>query len=142
MLLLAEEQAQGKSLFAGLPSMGEASRKTYLQLGGRLMLVLMFLTLLKFNLTFSSMIIDFFGGALIILLAIGYKTKLASLVLTCLLTSLNFYFNNWWSFGLDETMRDFLKYDFFQMLSVIGGLLLVISLGPGGYSVDEHKKKW
>ena len=142
MLLLAESKAEGRSLFAGLPSLGENTHKTYMQLSGRILLVLMFLTLLRFDFAFLQIIQNIVGTALIILVAVGYKTKLSALILVIWLTCNNMYFNAWWNIPSYRPMRDFLKYDFFQTLSVIGGLLLVVALGPGGYSMDEHKKKW
>ncbi|XP_067662048.1 surfeit locus protein 4-like [Haliotis asinina] len=142
LLLLAEDRTEGRSLFAGLPSLGENNPKQYMQLSGRILLVLMFLTLLRFEVDFLLLVQNLIGTALIVLIAIGFKTKLSALVLVVWLTGLNFYFNAWWNIPDYKPMRDFLKYDFFQTLSVIGGLLLVVAYGPGGVSMDEHKKKW
>lgn len=134
----------GRSLFAGLPSASDQrSPRTYMQLSGRVLLVAMFLTLLRLD--FSSplpIIQDVVGTALVVLIAIGYKTRLASLVLVAWLLAVNVYFNAWWTMPVHQFSRDFVKYDFFQTLSVAGGLLLVVAIGPGGYSIDEHKKKW
>lgn len=67
LLLLAESRSEGKSMFAGVPTMRESSPKQYMQLGGRVLLVLMFMTLLHFDASFFSVSIPahFSGSALL-----------------------------------------------------------------------------
>jgi uncharacterized membrane protein YphA (DoxX/SURF4 family) len=142
LLLLAEAKQETRGLFAGVPSMGENKTKSYMQLAGRVLVGLMFFTILRFELAFGAIIQNVVAGSLMVTVFIGYKTKLASLVLVLWLTILNFWVNAWWTIPSYKPMRDFLKYDFFQTLSVIGGLLMVVSHGPGGVSLDEHKKRW
>lgn len=142
ILLLAESRVEGRSLFAGLPSSGDNTPKKYMQLGGRLLLVLMFINILRFEASVALVVQNAIGILLMIAIVLGYKTKLSALVLVLGMTAFNFYKNPWWSYAPGRPMRDFLKYDFFQTLSVIGGLLLLVALGPGGVSMDEHKKQW
>lgn len=87
---------------------------------------------------------------------IGFKTKLAAFCLVILLTVENMILNSWWTMSAHSGMRDFVKlvvhcdvssltgcdrrYDFFQTMSVVGGFLLMVELGPGGLSMDERKK--
>ncbi|KAI4892635.1 hypothetical protein NFI96_021633, partial [Prochilodus magdalenae] len=142
LLLLAESRSEGRSMFAGVPTVRESSPKQYMQLGGRVLLVLMFMTLLHFDANFLSILQNLVGTALIILVAIGFKTKLAALTLVIWLFIINVSFNAFWTIPAYKPMHDFLKYDFFQTTSVIGGLLLVVALGPGGVSMDEKKKEW
>lgn len=142
LLVLAEARAEGRSLFAGVPSLGENKPKTYLQLAGRILLAFMFITLLRFEVSFLQIVQDLLGSILMILVTVGYRTKLSALMLVLVLSVLNLYHNAWWSVPTYKPLRDFLKYDFFQTLSVVGGLLMIVYLGPGGVSMDEHKKKW
>ena len=111
-------------------------------LSGRVLLVLMFLTLLDLETDLLSIVLDVVGIALVCCIAAGFKTKVSSYLLAALLTVINIYVNSWWMVTDSPNERDYLKYDFFQTLSVIGGLLLVASLGPGGISVDTHLKQW
>ncbi|XP_017789440.1 PREDICTED: surfeit locus protein 4 homolog [Habropoda laboriosa] len=142
LLVLAESRVEGRSLFAGVPSLGDNKPKNLLQLAGRILLAFMFTTLIRFEKSFLQIMQDILGSSLMVLVTIGYKTKLSALLLVLLLSALNLYHNAWWSIPEYKALRDFLKYDFFQTLSVIGGLLMIVSLGPGGVSMDEHKKEW
>jgi hypothetical protein len=49
LLVLAESRVDSRSLFPGVPSLGENKPKEYLQLTGRILLVFMFVTLLRFE---------------------------------------------------------------------------------------------
>ncbi|KRT79546.1 hypothetical protein AMK59_6848 [Oryctes borbonicus] len=142
LLVLAEGRGEAKSLFAGVPSLGDNKPKNYLQLTGRILIAFMFITLIRFEMSFLQILLDLVGSALMVLVTVGYKTKLSALILVLLLTTLNFYHNAWWNIPEYKPLRDFLKYDFFQTLSVVGGLLMIVYLGPGGVSMDEHKKRW
>ena len=142
LLLLAEASGEAKTMFAGLPSLGGSHKQSYMQLAGRLLVIFMFLTLIHFDTSPLRILELVIGTALILCVAIGYKTKLSALFLVIWLTILNFLLNAFWTVPQNRIMRDFMKYDFFQTFSVIGGLLFIVALGPGGVSLDEHKKQW
>ncbi|KAI9135811.1 SURF4 family-domain-containing protein [Paraphysoderma sedebokerense] len=76
------------------------------------------------------------------MVAVGFKAKWSALFLVMFLSIFNVIINNWWSLHHTHPQRDFAKYDFFQTLSIMGGFLLLVNLGPGGLSMDEKKKAY
>ncbi|XP_078493835.1 surfeit locus protein 4 [Ciona intestinalis] len=138
LLLLAESKSEARSLFAGVPQLEHNTPKSYLQLSGRVLLVLMFMTLLHFTLNPIDIIVDLFGLGCMICISIGFRARICATILVVGLVILNFSVNNFWAHS--SIMNDFLKYDFFQVMSVIGGLLLMIEKGPGDLSYDAYKK--
>lgn len=141
LLVLAESSAEVKTMFAGIPHMGHNQKQSYMQLVGRILIVFMFLTLLNFQFSVMRFLMTICGLSLTVTVFLGYKTKLSALVLVILLSIINITYNAFWMVDFNRVIRDFLKYDFFQTLSVIGGLLYIVALGPGGVSLDEHKRE-
>lgn len=147
LLLLAESwNKDGKhskhALFAGLPNISETEKGTYVSLAGRILLILLFGALGLGGDSWSIPRVAFSILALIssAMVIVGFKAKYSAMFLVAILCVFNLFFNQWWAHGHESAERDFLRYDFFQMLSIMGGFLLLANSGPGEMSIDEKKK--
>lgn len=67
LLVLAESRGEARSLFAGVPSMGDNKPKNFMQLAGRILLAFMFITLIRFELSFFQIVQDIVGSTLMVL---------------------------------------------------------------------------
>lgn len=153
LILLAEEHnaqdkaaRQTRGMFAGLPSALQnytKDRATWLSLLGRICIVALVLMMIFVGeMNFFRLV---FGGLTLlvsIMIIVGFKAKLGALCLLLGLSVFNVIINNWWSVNRESHMRDFLKFDFFQTLSVVGGLVLLVATGPGSFSIDEKQKDY
>jgi ER-derived vesicles protein len=124
-----------------VPTLDDDKPKNYMQFAGRILLIVTFLPLIRIDVDPFHICINILDTILIILVAIGYKTKLSAFTLVIMLSILKILTNPFWTIASNRT-HDFLKYNFFQTMSVIGGLLFKVALGSGGVSLDEHKKRW
>jgi putative oxidoreductase len=77
------------------------------------------------------------GGGLAIL--IGYKTRLAALALLLFLIPVTLTFHNFWTYPPDEQKMQFIS--FMHNLTLMGGLLLLMTTGPGPLSIDSRPRK-
>ncbi|KAI0040448.1 SURF4-domain-containing protein [Auriscalpium vulgare] len=142
-MVFSDAMVSRKKLFAGLPSLSENDRRKYFLLAGRVLLIFLFLGfVLQGSWSFGRMILSIVGLAACTMVAVGFKAKWSASFLVIVLSVFNVFANNWWSVHSAHPARDFLKYDFFQTLSIVGGLILLVNMGPGGLSVDEKKKNF
>jgi uncharacterized membrane protein YphA (DoxX/SURF4 family) len=161
LMVLSDSWVRKRGGFAGLPSIDEKDRKQYIQLAGRVLLVFLFIGFVfSGEWTFGRIVVSLFGLVACVMVAIGFKAKISAVMLVMLLSVFNVLVNNFWTVSWAKTIwtstcgklltytqlhphhphKDFAKYDFFQILSIVGGLLLLVNMGPGQISVDEKKK--
>lgn len=104
----------------------------YMQLGSRFLLVLLALEFLA-----TLGVVGFiFTLPVIVTVLIGYQLEISGIVLLVLYFLHNVLNSAFWSVS-GTYMREIMRYEFVQTLSIMGGLLMLINLGPGALSVDE-----
>ena len=144
ILLLAVEGKAKQVVFAGLPMLPQVERGTYISLLGRVLLICLFGSLVwggdgrsRGPLQFVFLTLSLLSS---IMVAVGFKARYSALFLVAILSLFNVFVHQWWNLHPESAERDFLRYDFFQTLSIIGGFLLLVDAGPGELSIDEKKK--
>jgi putative oxidoreductase len=82
-----------------------------------------------------ALVIELFGG---LALLIGYRTRIAALLLALFTLVASFFFHAYWSLPADQQMMQQLM--FFKNIAITGGLLAFAAFGAGAFSVDARRK--
>jgi putative oxidoreductase len=67
-------------------------------------------------------------------IALGVLTRIAAIGLIVLLAIINLYFHNFWALAEPEAKMQMVQLT--KNLAIMGGLFVLIAMGPGRYSVD------
>ncbi|KAI9767206.1 MAG: hypothetical protein M1840_005806 [Geoglossum simile] len=141
LMVLSDSWVRKRFAPAGLPQLDEKDRKMYIQLAGRVLLIFLFIGFVfSGEWGFWRVLVSLVGLVACIMVVVGFKAKWSAVMLVLILSIFNLVVNNFWMLNTDHPHKDFAKYDFFQILSIVGGLLLLVNMGPGQFSVDEKKK--
>ena len=179
LMVLSDSWVRKKFAPAGLPLPAEKDRKKYIQLAGRILLILLFVGFIwSGDWGIARILVSLFGLVACVMVVVGFKAKWSAILLVVILSVFNLVVNNFWTvryliegglFNINElTFRliaartspaqgfcqiRFLP-DSFHRVSLTrishvcshtnrlnsGGLLLLVNMGPGSFSVDEKKK--
>jgi len=141
LMVLSDSFHRKRFAFAGLPQIDEKDKKMYFQLAGRVLLIFLFIGFVfSGEWSISRILVSTLGLVACVMVVVGFKAKWSAVLLVVILSIFNLLINNFWTLHSSHPHRDFVKYDFFQILSIVGGLVLLVNMGPGQFSVDEKKK--
>ncbi|KAF2656538.1 SURF4-domain-containing protein [Lophiostoma macrostomum CBS 122681] len=141
LMVLSDSWVRKRFAPAGLPQLDEKDRKMYFQLAGRVLLIFLFVGFVfRGDWNIWRIAVSLFGFVACVMVVVGFKAKWSATILVLILSVFNLIVNNFWTLHPHHPHKDFAKYDFFQILSIVGGLLLLVNMGPGQFSVDEKKK--
>jgi putative oxidoreductase len=85
----------------------------------------------------AAMLTELAGGLSLLL---GYKARLGALLLFLFLIPVTLTFHNWWTYA-DPNERHVNMLFFLHNLTLMGGLLLLMTTGPGPLSLDLWRRR-
>lgn len=138
LMVLSDSWVRKKFAPAGLPQIDEKDRKMYFQLAGRVLLIFLFVGFVfAGDWSIWRVIVSMFGFVACVMVVVGFKAKWSAVMLVVILSIFNLLVNNFWTVRSIVTYdplaqqlnmsqlhehhphKDFAKYDFFQILSIV-----------------------
>ena len=120
LMVLSDSWVRKKFAPAGLPSIDEKDRKMYFQLAGRVLLIFLFVGFVfRRDWSFGRILVSFVGFVACVMVVVGFKAKFSAILLVVILSVFNILVNNFWTLHPHHPHKDFAKYDFFQILSIV-----------------------
>jgi uncharacterized membrane protein YphA (DoxX/SURF4 family) len=120
LMVLSDSWVRKKFAPAGLPQLDEKDKKMYFQLAGRVLLIFLFVGFVfRGDWGLWRIIASILGFFACVMVVIGFKAKFSAVMLVLILSIFNLYVNNWWTLHPHHPHKDFAKYDFFQILSIV-----------------------
>lgn len=120
LMVLSDSWVRKRFAPAGLPQLDEKDRKMYFQLAGRVLLIFLFVGFVSSGeWSFWRITVSILGFIACVMVVVGFKAKLSAVLLVLILSIFNILVNNFWTLHPHHPHKDFAKYDFFQILSIV-----------------------
>ena len=98
LMVLSDSWVRKKFAPAGLPLPNEKDRKKYIQLAGRVLLILLFVGFIwSGDWGFARILVSLFGLVACVMVVVGFKAKWSAIILVVILSVFNLLVNNFWT---------------------------------------------
>lgn len=98
LMVLGDSFVKKSRVFAGLPQIEEKDRKMYVQLGGRVLLIFLFIGFVfAGDWGFWRVLVCIIGFVACVMVVVGLKAKLSAIILVVILSIFNLLVNNFWT---------------------------------------------
>ena len=98
LMVLGDSFVKKSRVFAGLPTIDEKDKKMYIQLGGRVLLIFLFVGFVfAGEWSFGRVLVSLIGFVSCVMVVVGLKAKLSAIILVVMLSIFNLLVNNFWT---------------------------------------------